>query len=312
VDVSSLLTGFSKALYSNWLLYRPDNLLIDCGEGCATALGNGIYAVERILLTHGHIDHIGGLPSFIWARASAMGDTEKPLEIVHPVGDTYIADMREFLEKAKARLPFPLTWTPLGAGDTFELAQHGRHPRQVQTFATRHIHGRLTIGYKIVERRRRLKPEFAALSQQEIRLKAQQLKAQQLEGQQLKTMQCGMDGSQDLSEEYDAILAAFGGDGLALNPEAVRGAELLVHEATIIDATDRKQQLHSTVHEALGVGAAANVKTLLINHVSGRYRSDEVKEAIIAGATELSFDGSVWCLVRHRLQPVYPVIKELR
>lgn len=259
MNLQSLLQGHSKALYSTWIFYRPDRLLIDCGEGAATALGNNSYAIERILLTHGHIDHISGLPSLLWSRAAGMGDNEKPLEIYYPQGDVFIADMMSYLQKTAARLPFSVSWLPLEAGAILHLT--GK--RQLQTFATKHIPERLTLGYKIVETRRRLKQEFAALSQDKIRQKAM----------------AHPQGSAALSEEYSAILAAFGGDGLALLPADVHGAELLFHEATLLDAAERKSQWHATLDEGLQTAVAAQVKTLVLYHFSGRYRTAEIIQA---------------------------------
>lgn len=284
MDVAAHLFGFSKALYSNWIFYKPDHFLVDCGEGAATSLGNNSYAIERVLLTHGHLDHIAGLPSLIWCRAAGMGDNNKPLAIYHPRGDDYVADLRTYLEKTRARLPFELTWIELDAGDEIPLSQGERHARRAQTFATQHISGKLTLGYKIVETRKRLRSEFQHLPESDLRDLAHS-------------------GAQ-LMEPYDAILAAFGGDGLALNPDDVRGAELLVHEATILDASDRKHQLHATLDEALQTARKADVRCLLLNHVSGRYRSAQVVEAARESAARHDVDFSIWCLRREKLWQV--------
>jgi len=288
VDVSSLIFGFSKALYSTWLRYKPDNLLIDCGEGAATRLGNSGYAIERVLLTHGHIDHIAGLPPLLWSRAAGMGDNEKPLEILYPRDDLYVADMRGYLERTSARLPFALRWIALDAGDSFALnapddaSQNStRHARRVETFATRHIKDRLTLGYKILETRRRLKFEYSNLSQEELRALAQ--------------------NNIELSEDYDATLVAFGGDGLPLEPDDVRGAELLFHEATILDASERKHQLHSTLDEAVQVAAQAQPQALVLYHVSGRYNADDIRRAAQQSLVRHNIAFPVWCLLRERL-----------
>jgi len=308
LEVSSLIFGHSKALYSTWVFYKPDHLLIDCGEGMATSLGNGGFAVERVLLTHGHIDHISGLPSLLWSRAAGMGDTEKPIEIYYPRDDLFVADMQAYLERTSSRLPFSLSWIPLDAGASFSLSPPGaldkatksgenmnkvpqktsvdRGGRRVVTFATEHIRGRLTLGYKVVETRRRLKPEFAGLSQDEIRDLVRRE---------------GRAAAAGLSEDYDAILAAFGGDGLPLNPDDVRGCELLMHEATIIDATERKHQLHATLDEAVRVAAEAKPKALVLYHVSGRYRTGDITQAVGESTRRYGVDFPVWCLFRDRL-----------
>lgn len=281
MEVSSLVLAYSKGLYSTWTYYKPDNLLIDCGEGCATTLGNSGYGINRVLLTHGHIDHIAGLPVLLWARAAGMGDNEKPLEIYYPRDDLYLADMMQFLERTRAKVPFDLQFLPLDAGSSIPLTDEGTHARRVETFRTQHMIGRLTLGYKILETRRRLKIEYSKLPQSELRELAQR--------------------GENISEEYEAIVAAFGGDGLALNPDDVRHSELLFHEATILDAQDRKHQLHATVGEALQVAYEAQVKTLVLQHFSGRYRTHEIRKCVQVEAARIGLRCEVWCLFRDKL-----------
>lgn len=295
-----MLSGYSKALYSSWVFYKPDHLLIDCGEGAATTLGNGGYAIEKVLLTHGHIDHISGLPSLLWSRAAGMGDNEKPLEIFYPRDDVFVADMQTYLERTTARLPFDLKWTPLDAASEIALGQPQstasggaslRHKRRVQTFATQHIRERLTLGYKIVETRRRLKSQWAHLSQQELRAKAQN---------------DGPQAMRELSEDYEAPLAAFSGDTLPLAVDEVRGCELLLHEATILDAGERKHQWHATLDEAIGVGVEAEVGTLVLYHFSGRYNWSEIRAAVAKTAARQNANLPIWGLFRDRLLPLCP------
>lgn len=279
-----VLQGYSKALYSTWLLYRPDRILIDCGEGCATTLGNGAYAIEKVFLTHGHIDHISGLASLLWARASGMGDNEKPLQVYFPAQDGYVQDLREYIGKTAARLTFELEWIPLEPGDKVPV----RSRRHICAFPTQHLRQGTSLGYKAVETRRRLKPEFANLPEKDIR-------------EQAKT------GNIDaLMESYDAVIAAFGGDGLPLPAEVVLQADLLVHEATLLDAGDRKHQLHSTLDEAVKVAAEARVKQLVLHHISGRYRTREIEAATRESLARHGFGGQTWCLFRDRLWEVAP------
>lgn len=282
MDISSLLFGYSKALYSNWMFYKPDHLLIDCGEGAATNLGNGSYAIEKVFLTHGHVDHIAGLPTLLWSRAAGMGANEKPLTIFHPQGDSYLADMVEYLARTSRRLTYDLEWKPLEAGAEIPL----RDKRRAVTFATRHIPNTLTIGYKILETRRRLKAEYSHFTESEIRARAEK---------------GGRDAIDEIMETYDATLIAFGGDGLPLNPDDVQNAEVLVHEATLLDSKDRKGERHSTLDEAVGVAAAAQAKTLVLQHVSGRYEKREVEVAARHARAKHEYSGALWCLFHNRL-----------
>ena len=274
-----LISGFSKALYSTWIRYRPDRLLFDCGEGCATTLGNDGFAIETILLTHGHIDHVGGVAPFLWARAGAKGANEKPLRIGYPAGDLYIDDLRTYLARAESRLPFPVTWLPLQPGDRVPL----RTGRTAKTFATEHIKNGQTLGYKVVENRRRLNAVGRGLAQSELRARA------------------GQGQLEDLNEEYEAILLAVGGDGLPLSPDLVRDADILLHEATLLKAADRRHQLHSTLEEAVGVAAAAGVNRLVLYHFSGRYRAGEIEDEVRRCRALHGGPSEIWCLSRDRL-----------
>ena len=274
-----ILSGYSKALYSNWVLYKPDRTLVDCGEGCATTLGNGVFAIERILLTHGHIDHIGGLPSLLWARAAAMGSNEKPLQIYYPEADPYVADMRGYIDRSGNRFPFPLQWIALRGGD--EVPLHSK--RRVQCFATRHLQQCESLGYRFVEERRRLRPQFAGLGQAELRGMA--------------TDRTGP----GLMETYSATLAAFGGDGLPLNPADVARAEILLHEATLLRAAERKQQSHSTLDEAVGVAHEAGVRHLILMHFSGRYSTGAIETAARSAMERYGANFALWLLQRDRL-----------
>ena len=293
--MNDLLWGYSKALYGTWLFYRPDNLLVDCGEGAATALGNGGYAIERVFLTHGHIDHIAGLPVLLWSRASGMGDVDKPLTIYYPHGDALVVQMKDYLYSARADWPFELRWQEVSPGDTIDLtAPDERHARHIAAFATHHIRGQLTLGYKICEARRRLRAPWNHWPAHEVETLAREL------------AQTKRDGAQQLSEDYHATLAAWSGDSGPLNAEIVRDCELLCHEATILEAETRKGRTHSTLSEALEVAHEAQVKTLLLYHFSGRYRSSEIKRAVQLLAAERKLSCAIWCLVRDHLHQVWP------
>ncbi len=155
MNPTDVLRGFSRALYANWLFYKPDRILIDCGEGCATTLNGAASSVERLFLTHGHIDHVGGLPTLLWTR-SAGGQKATPLQIFHSSDDPYLEPLFAYVEGVQNLLPFEVEWKPLAPGSRVEL----RPGWNLEAFPTRHLSRGQSLGFRILESRTRLKPEF--------------------------------------------------------------------------------------------------------------------------------------------------------
>lgn len=246
------LLAYSKGLYSTWLYYSPDRLLFDCGEGASSYLGNKCFAVQRVFLSHGHTDHVAGLLSLVNIRNSAMGDTTKELTVYYPAGNRQVALLKGYLDQSQRRLSYALHWHPLEPGQRVSVFS-GQMDRCVEAFPTRH--GRdPSLGYNVLEARKRLKPEHRTRTQDELRAMAQ-------------------DGGEVLEETYLQKLFSFGGDSLALDPKHVEGTEVLCHDATFLDEADRQDLTHATVKEAVQVALAAGVKReLVLMHLSSRYK----------------------------------------
>ncbi len=250
------LIGYSKALYSTWFYYAPDRILFDCGEGMSSYLENKVYAIQRVFLSHGHADHISGLMGLINIRNNAMGDREKDLTVYFPAGNHFISELIVYFSRTNRRLRYDLEWVPLQPGDRVPLLE-GRHGRYLEAFATVHSPGEISLGYNIVERRRRLKPEYRDLPQEEI----------------VKLVRAGKKA--EITEEYDQRIFSYGGDSVPLKPYFIRDTEVLCHEATFLRDEDRKEYKHSTVWEAIDVALEAGVKKeLILFHLSSRYRRD--------------------------------------
>ena len=101
------LRGFSRGMYSNWLWHRPLQLLVDAGEGLQLALGSNVFSPSVLAITHGHSDHVLGLPGLIAARRFGKGAADKPLTIVFPEGSHGVQAVREWLGRAYAGVVFP-------------------------------------------------------------------------------------------------------------------------------------------------------------------------------------------------------------
>ena len=247
------IVGYSRAMFSNWCWHQPLQLVIDAGEGLQLALGHHIWSPEVVAITHGHSDHLLGLPGFIASRRYAKGAQEKPLTVVYPEGNASVLTVRELIGSLWPRTEFPVTWVPLKAGEEHRLAP----TRVLQAFRATHGGGEPAYGYRVLEERRRLKPEFSGLSQADIRERV------------------ASGGRDALMEPYRHVVFAHTGDSMPIDPALAAGADLLVHDATFLDLEERKWEIHASSGEALEVARAAGVKALVLHHLSTRYeRSD--------------------------------------
>lgn len=278
------LKGFSRGMYSNWLWHRPLQLLIDAGEGLQLALGTNVFSPSVLAITHGHSDHVLGLPGFIAARRFGKGATEKPLTIVFPEGSKGVQAARELLGTAYADVVFPLNWIMAAAGTSIPIGKG----KQLEAIAVRHTSSEAALGYRVLEKRKRLKPEFASLSQAEIEAAARR-------------------GTRDdLLEEIEHVLFVHSGDAMPIDPAIAANADLLVHDATFLNEPDRREPIHATTEEALDVATRANVKALVLYHLSIRYDRATAIATLRAQVASSGFMGECWLLDESEMIPLRP------
>lgn len=86
--------------------YKGRKILLDCGEGTQVSmkmLGWGFKTIDVICITHGHADHIAGLPGILLTIGNS-GRTE-PITIIGPIG---IIDIVKGLRVVAPYLPYEI------------------------------------------------------------------------------------------------------------------------------------------------------------------------------------------------------------
>ena len=261
--MENTLIGYSKGLYATWFYYKPARLLLDAGEGVIHGLGKKVFGIRKVFLTHGHEDHISGLPSLVNLRNLSNGDREIPIEVYYPAGDPFIGYLKEYLEKKqKHRLQYRLDWFPIGPDTKVEIEITRRETR-MRSFAVEHTRGWQSLGYRLEEKRQALRPEFVSLAPDEVK----RAMAERGRDQVLETV-------------WHPTLVYTGDTRPVRDVTECKGADILLIDSTYLSEEDMGRSRHGTIDASLRTAAAAGAKHLVLMHLSGRYTARETRAAI--------------------------------
>ena len=245
--------------------------LIDCGEGTQRQLlrsGAGFRRLSRILLTHGHLDHVLGIPGLL---ATVALQQESDGVTIHGGAKT-LSEVARMLEGVWGRAPVGVRFGPLAAGEA--IAEEGF---SITAFPVAH-HGTDSRGFAFDSTpRRHLRRERLA----ELDVPDGPIRKELAEGRAV-TLPDGrrIDPADILDQEESRTRLVVVGDTETTEglEDHVRGADLLVIEATFLqrDAATARTHRHLTAAESAALARDAGVKRLVLNHISGRYPAGEI------------------------------------
>jgi ribonuclease Z len=212
-------------------------------------------ALPRYFISHSHLDHIAALPSYVARRRMMKMD----MPVIY-LPDHTLATVEQLLRVIgrldRGRLPCQLV--PVVPGQEIELSRE----LVVTTAAMRHSIP--AIGYIIWERRKKLKPELAHLS-----------------GDQIRDLRLA---GTEVTQEVRIPLVAYTGDtapaGLDGCPDMYR-AKILITEMTFLAPEHRKEKIHKHGHMHLDdfVERQKEFKNEIIicGHFSVRYNERQIR-----------------------------------
>ncbi len=263
-----------RGLSGQIVSHNEYRFLVDCGEGTQRQIlqsGKGFKRLTRVLITHGHLDHILGLGGLLstFLRWEAIDEFE-------------IYGTKGTLERVRTLLydvvlrgknpPMPLRLVEIQPGVIFEAEDF-----TVTAFPVFH-RGIDSLGYVFEEKARR---PFLAEKADALGVPFGPERRDLVNGKAI-TLPDGKRITPDLvlgDLEPGSKLVLVGDTGKIDNLiDVCKDADAVVIESTYLDeeADMAKQFSHLTAKMAAELARKAGVKKLILTHISRRYRGKDV------------------------------------
>lgn len=264
-NVSSIVLQLLEERRAVWMF--------DCGEATQhQILHTNVKPskIEKIFITHLHGDHIYGLPGLISSR-SFQGGTDE-LIIYGPKGIAEYVTVS--LQISGTYLKYPLRFVEVEEGIVFEDDTFTVIARKLE-------HGIECFGYRIEEKPRPGELMVGAL--RELGLEPGPLFKRIKNGEDV-TLEDGtiIHGTDYVGEpKQGKTIAILGDTKVCENSKSLaQDCDYLIHEATFAGDFEEMaaEYNHSTTTQAARIAREANVKNLILTHISSRYLADQVEE----------------------------------
>ena len=263
----------SRAVSALAVQIGRDVLLFDCGEGTQRQFmlsSLSFMKVNNIFITHFHGDHFLGLPGII--QSMNFSGREDILHVFGPEGTIETVSTAATL--GAFRPLYDIHASEMADGDMVDLGFCS-----VQAVAADHTIPALSFVIQEPERRGR----FNAQRARELGVPAGPLFARLQAGESVTVKGTKIDPGEVLGPPRPGRKVVYSGDTRPTDAllEAARGAEVLVHEATMDSSLEEGalEYGHSTARAAAEMALAAGVERLILTHISTRYDSVETLEA---------------------------------
>ncbi len=274
LGTSASAPSISRGLSSALLLHRDHRFLLDCGEGTQRQLlrsGLGFRKLDKVLLTHGHLDHILGLGGLL----STFSRWESIDELTIYGGHWALQRVRDLLGVVLRgdEIDLNVRLAEIEPGVIWQ-----DEDLSVRAFGVSH-RGPDCYGFSFEEPTRR---PFLAAEAERLGVPHGPERRRLVQGEAVQLADGRIVQPDDVlgpavpGLKYVHVGDAGRTDNLV---ETCRGADALVIEATYLEeeADLARRFGHLTARQAADLAVAADVRQLFLVHISRRYAEREVR-----------------------------------
>jgi len=246
--------------------------LWDCGEGTQHQIlktSLKISKLEKIFISHLHGDHLFGLPGLLASRGLVGGKNQQIIQIFGPEGiDIYL---KKTLDLTKTYIPYEIKIKIIPPNVSSGIIYEDEEYRVKYSELTHNIK---SYGYSLEEKKKH--SHFLVEKAQKHNIKPGPVYKALKEGETVRLP----DGRIFQGKDFiDCIKKGkkivFGSDTIFSKNliYLAKNADLLIHESTFShkDKENAQRNFHSTTAIAANVAKEAEVKQLILNHISSRY-----------------------------------------
>ncbi|MDP8002624.1 MAG: MBL fold metallo-hydrolase [Caldisphaera sp.] len=277
----------SSYVIKDWL---GNIILLDSGEGVQHRLRQAdvpLTRINTILITHGHGDHINGLPGLL--QSMYLNTRNIPLNIVAP--KDVINFIKEALILEGSNLGFEIRLFEINSsyGNIEIFNQRGD---KIIVYWFEVCHSREAYGYTIEWN---LRPRVIRGEMEKQGIKP---------GPDIEKIVDNYEENQDILTKIKPFRLAYTGDTRPCEKviNGAKGSNVIIHESTFSEenSDEANQFYHSTAKGAAFIAKESNSQLLILTHISSRYEGFEAVE-LERQAKEV-FPNSIltWDLAKYR------------
>ncbi len=276
LGTSASAPSVQRGLPAQIVIHNEHRFLVDCGEGTQRQIlrsGLGFRKLNRLLVTHSHLDHILGIGGLVstYLRWEAMEE----LEIY--AGKTALERIEDLLFRVVirgAKPPFPIKLIPISAGVIIEVKG-----LTIKAFPVNH-RGPDCFGFSFEEEGKR---PFLAEEAEKLQIPQGPWRRDLANGVSTTLPDGRVIRPGQILGDYEPgtkfVIVGDTGETESI-VEYCRDADGLVIEGTYLQPEEEmaREFSHLTAKDAAELAVTANVKQLFITHVSRRYRDKDVEK----------------------------------